>query len=136
MVTRSEVVAEARTWLETPYRHQGRLKGVAVDCAGLVLGVVRALGMECRDVEGYAKRPDGTLKDIVYSQTLPVEPGCEAAGDVVVFHWDNDPVHLAILTSKDSIIHAFAINREVCEHGINERWRRQIAAFRKIPGVE
>jgi NlpC/P60 family putative phage cell wall peptidase len=37
------VVAEALTWLGTPYRHQGSRKGVGCDCLGLVLGVWRAI---------------------------------------------------------------------------------------------
>jgi hypothetical protein len=31
----SEILAAARTWLGTPWSHQGRLKGVSVDCGGL-----------------------------------------------------------------------------------------------------
>ena len=33
------VLAEARSWLGTPYRHQGGRKGVGCDCLGLVRGV-------------------------------------------------------------------------------------------------
>lgn len=37
------VLAEAETWLGTPYRHQGSRKGVGCDCLGLVRGIWRAL---------------------------------------------------------------------------------------------
>ena len=37
----NDIVTEARTWVRTPYHHQARLKGVGVDCAGLVIGVAR-----------------------------------------------------------------------------------------------
>ena len=40
-----EIVAEARTWVGTPYHHQGRLRGSRVDCVGLILGVGRALSI-------------------------------------------------------------------------------------------
>jgi NlpC/P60 family putative phage cell wall peptidase len=135
IITRAQVVAEARTWLGTQYRHQGRLKGVGVDCVGLVLGVAVALGVDGRDFTGYSRRPDGQLAPLLNEQTLPVRPGEEDAGDVVVFHWNNDPMHIGILTSKDSVIHAFAINRKVCEHALDAKWRLQISAFRRIPGV-
>jgi len=36
---RIEIVNEVRTWLDTPFQHQGRLKGVACDCIGLIVGV-------------------------------------------------------------------------------------------------
>ena len=45
MRSRLEVVCEARTWLGTPFHHQARAKGEACDCAGLVIGVARALGV-------------------------------------------------------------------------------------------
>ncbi|KVN08205.1 hypothetical protein WT09_30750 [Burkholderia stagnalis] len=136
MATRQQMVDEARTWLGTRWCHQGRLKGVAVDCAGLVVCVTRAVGLEAQDVDGYSRRPDGSLLDVVRSQTLPVPPGAEDAGDVVIFQWNNDPYHLALLTGKNSIIHAYAINRAVVEHDIDARWRAAIVGFRRIPGVE
>ena len=38
--TRTDVVAAAREWLGTPFHHQARLRGVGVDCVGLVIGVI------------------------------------------------------------------------------------------------
>jgi cell wall-associated NlpC family hydrolase len=32
--TREAVIAEARTWLGTPWHHQASLKGVGCDCIG------------------------------------------------------------------------------------------------------
>ena len=43
MATGLDVVRMARTWLGTPYHHQGRVKGAGVDCGGLVIGVARFL---------------------------------------------------------------------------------------------
>ena len=34
-----EAVQEALTWLGTPYHHQGRVKGVGVDCGTLICEV-------------------------------------------------------------------------------------------------
>ncbi|MDN7456603.1 NlpC/P60 family protein [Burkholderia cenocepacia] len=136
MATRDQIVAEARSWLGTPYRHQGRLKGVSVDCAGLVVGVAQALGLPALDMSGYARRPDGSLRDFVHGQTEAVAPGAQQGGDIVIFQWQNAPVHLALLTAPDCIIHAFAINREVCEHGIDEKWLLNIVGYRKFSGVE
>ena len=36
-----DVMRSARSWLGTPYRHQGARKGVGCDCLGLVRGVWR-----------------------------------------------------------------------------------------------
>ena len=38
---REQIVAAARGWVGTPYRHQASLKGIGADCLGLVRGVWR-----------------------------------------------------------------------------------------------
>ncbi|MFD0934795.1 peptidase P60, partial [Methylobacterium trifolii] len=42
-LTGADVVAQARLWLGTPYRHQASLAGVGCDCLGLLRGVWRGL---------------------------------------------------------------------------------------------
>lgn len=39
MSARAAVVAEALSWLGTPYHHHGRVKGAGVDCAQILLAV-------------------------------------------------------------------------------------------------
>ena len=47
LITRAAIVAEARSWLGTPYHHQASRKGAGADCLGLVRGVWRTfLGEE------------------------------------------------------------------------------------------
>ena len=54
-LTRARIVAEARAWIGTPYRHQASLKGVGCDCLGLVRGVWRAvIGPEPERAPPYA----------------------------------------------------------------------------------
>ena len=40
-----EIVAEARSWLGTPWHYQASVKGVGTDCTGVVRGVGNALGL-------------------------------------------------------------------------------------------
>ena len=40
---REDIVAAARGWIGTPYRHQASLKGAGCDCLGLVRGVWREM---------------------------------------------------------------------------------------------
>jgi cell wall-associated NlpC family hydrolase len=44
MTLAERIVAEAETWLNTPFRHQGRLKGQGVDCVGFISEVAREAG--------------------------------------------------------------------------------------------
>ena len=52
------IVAEARTWLGVPWRHQGRSRA-GVDCAGLVVLVARALELADHDSTAYGRRAQG-----------------------------------------------------------------------------
>ncbi|SIQ48996.1 putative phage cell wall peptidase, NlpC/P60 family [Rhizobium sp. RU33A] len=55
MSVNTSVLAIAGTWIGTPYRHQGSVKGVGCDCLGLVRGIWRELyGKEPEVVPAYA----------------------------------------------------------------------------------
>ncbi len=41
-MTRLEVITELRTWIGTPWRHQGRRKGIGCDCLGVLVAAARA----------------------------------------------------------------------------------------------
>ena len=57
MSVNTSVLAIAGTWIGTPYRHQGSLKGVGCDCLGLIRGIWRELyGAEPEAVPAY--QPD------------------------------------------------------------------------------
>lgn len=136
MTTRQDIIDAARGWRDTPYRHQGRLKGIAVDCVGLVLGVCKELELECADVSGYSSRPDGTPLPELQRQTLEVAPGQQRPGDLAVFHWEQAALHVGILTGPDVVIHAFALARKVTEHRLDAKWLHHVTCYRAFKGVE
>jgi hypothetical protein len=45
-MTRAEILAEARSWIGTPWLHQASCKGVGADCIGFGAGVAAALSMD------------------------------------------------------------------------------------------
>lgn len=110
--TRAAVVAEARTWLGTPWVHQQRRKGVAVDCAGLVIGVARSLGLvaEDFDISGYSRHPDGSLLALCAQHMVPLVRDAMQPGDVLVLAIEHDPQHMGIVGDYRhgglSLIHA------------------------------
>ena len=132
------IVQEARSWLGTPFHHQGRCKGVGVDCAGLVIAVAKALGLSDFDTQDYTPVPDGQRLECLchtHLQHLPLEQ--LAPGDVLLFRFDQQPQHLAIaadhLQSGLSLIHAYLPARKVVEVRLDARWRqRLVAAFRMV----
>ena len=108
------IVAEARSWIGTPYRHQASLKGVGCDCLGLVRGIWRALhGDEPERMPPYARDwAEASLRETLAEagarHLIPVARESMQAGDVVLFRWRAGLLakHAAILTSETSMVHA------------------------------
>lgn len=141
-LTRAAIVAEARRWLGTPYRHQASVPGAGADCLGLVRGVWRSVvGEEPEKTPAYT--PD-------WAEALGEESLLEAArrhldetaigsareGDVLLFRMalGSPAKHAAIVSGEDRIIHAYW-GRAVCETRLVPWWRRRIAAAFRFPGV-
>lgn len=121
-ITRADLVAEARSWLGTRYRHQGRRKGVGVDCIGLVGGVALACGvrnaaawMSDPDMHNYARTPDPTMLRRALAQYLdPVGTSRALPGDVLLFALERQPRHFALLVAPGRVIHAYALLAARC----------------------
>ncbi len=107
----SIIVAQARTWLGTPFHHQARLKGKGCDCLGLIVGVVDEMGL--KDAHGrllssydeitYPKEPDGAyLIDKLTDILIEVPIADARAGDLALFKVRENPQHLAILTDYEN----------------------------------
>lgn len=135
---RDLVVAEARAWIGTPYRHQASLQGIGCDCLGLLRGVWRALhGEEPEPTPPYG--PDWAealgaeqLADAAARHLVPIEIADIAAGDVVLFRWRAGlpAKHAAIVTGPATMVHAHD-GAAVAEVALTPWWRRRLAyAFR------
>jgi len=136
VIPRSAVVAAAREWLGTPFHHQGRLKGVGVDCVGVVIGVAKELGISDFDVDGYGHRPDSREMERLARKLLAEVPAdAVRLGDVLLIEVDSQPQHLAFVTPA-GMLHAYAPLRCVVEHRIDASWRARIIAAFSLPGVE
>lgn len=136
MARRADIVAEARRWIGTPFRHQGRVLGVGVDCAGLVIGVAHALGLSSFDYTQYGREPaNGLLLDIC-ERHLNRMPLLDARpGDIYAMRFGAEPQHLAIV-SDYGIIHAYAPAGKCVEHRMDDVWRRRIVRAYRYRGVE
>ena len=140
--TRAAIVAEARAWIATPYRHQASLKGVGCDCLGLVRGIWRALyGGEPEAVPPYA--PDWAeaaagepLAEAALRHLVPADRVGFAAGDVMLFRWRAGLAakHAGIASAADRMVHAHD-GAAVAEVAIVPWWRRRLAYAFRFPGV-
>jgi hypothetical protein len=135
IVTGADVVRQARTWLGTPFRHQGRLKGTGTDCAGLIIGVARELGLSDFDTADYCRQPDDEMLERLCRQQMRALDRDEVGqGDVWLIAVKDRRQHLAFATDH-GILHAYALLRRVVEHRIDEGWRSRLLAGFRLPGV-
>ena len=139
---RSQIVQAAREWIDTPFHHQARLKGVGVDCVGLVIGVARELDLVPHDldVQGYPRTPDGTsLMATMRQHMTEIDRAVMQPGDVIVVSFDRDPQHLAILGDYRhgglSIIHAAGKTGRVIETRLMFSSAMTFVAAFALPGV-
>lgn len=139
----SEVVEIARSWLGTPYLHQGSHKGIGCDCLGLIRGVWREIhGAEPEPVPAYSSdwgEPTGqellfeaAMRHMRHAVDIPMAPG-----QVALFRMRHDAVakHLGLVSQVGPypfFIHAYA-GHGVVESPLSRPWRRKIVARFSMP---
>ncbi|KQP61690.1 peptidase P60 [Methylobacterium sp. Leaf399] len=140
------VVARARAWIGTPYRHQASLIGVGCDCLGLVRGVWREVhGPEPEVAPPYgaswaesAPRGSDPLAEAAGRHLVPLprpDAGTEPeAGAVLLFAFRAHlPArHCAIATGAGTMIHAHD-GAAVTEVALTRWWRRHLTHGFRFP---
>jgi cell wall-associated NlpC family hydrolase len=106
---RDAIVAEARSWVGTPFRWGQATKGRGADCKGLLWGVARELGRPEAQSEfarfvGYQDKADvrHLLRGIgaLFVRVREMRPG-----DILVLVVGRQPQHVAIYAGGGKIIH-------------------------------
>lgn len=118
---RADVVEAARRLLGTPFGHQGRIPGVSLDCAGVVVETALACGAEFEDWTAYRRFP--REQDVVremgerFDRVESVE-GLEV-GDFLglVMPRSREMRHLAVYVGSGRMVHVEQ-DREVCEEAV------------------
>jgi len=117
---RAAVIVEAKSWIGTPFHHQGRIKGKAggVDCLMFLAEVYERAGV-CGHIEPPFYVPDWHMhRDaerymeglLGYAHAIdgPPEPG-----DIALFKFGRTFSHGAIVIEWPRIVHAYAWARQV-----------------------
>lgn len=147
-VSASRIVAEARTWLGTPFVHQASKRGVGTDCAGLVRGVLHGLSLVPDDYErrfpdnvfAYHRRADGVTLKRICDEQLEITAGPEVGG-VALIRFGKRPHHLGFFgdyfLGGFSLIHALGPDfpTKVVEQRFDGVWTSRLVASYRIPGA-
>ena len=139
---RAAIVAAARAWIGTPYRHRTSLRGAGCDCLGLVRGLWREFyGPEPEPLPAYA--PDwaeasgvDAMIEVGRRRLVAVAIPDARAGDVILFRWRPDlpAKHAGVLVAPARFVHAYE-GSAVVESPLGPWWRRRLAAAFAFPGL-
>ena len=130
MTSKDEIVTKylekARSYINTPFKHQGRNKN-GLDCIGIVVVPLNDIGFFTYENKNYRKYGlGGEIIDVLSKYCYEVEkPFKYMAGDILLFS-KGASQHLAIYTDKNTIIHAHNFVGKVVEHSLTQDWEINI----------
>jgi cell wall-associated NlpC family hydrolase len=159
-----QIVSSARTYLDSPYHHDGRSREGGVDCAGLVVCAMQDLGLEVPDFIG---TPQGDVyaemcgrfgefcfdlsvphaAKLVYSPSLSVWALAGTMdgnsfervlwpGDALVFRSRAIPNHVGVMDTAGGMIHAFAGTGSVVRTPLDPQWVSRLVRIFRYRGAE
>lgn len=149
------VIAHARMWVGTPYRHQHMQLQQGVDCVGLIIGAGTAAGVldispqEWEPYRGYGRTPNPRKMAKAmrtFLEPLDIAPQPDVLpqdGAVMWLGWRADlPMHLAILATdqrdpeRRMMIHAYNGVGRCVEHGFSAEWPARVLSWWNYPGTQ
>ena len=111
---RAAVVAEAMTWLRTPYHHHARIKGAGVDCAQLLCAVFEACGLVARvetgfyPVDWHLHHSRELFSEWLAAHARALQRDTPALpGDVWLFRYGRTFSHGAIYVGDGLLVHSY-----------------------------
>lgn len=117
---RARIVAEARSWAGTPYHHCARVKGVGVDCAQLLIGVLSAVGAipainPAYPPDWHLHRGEELFLGWLQHFGDPIAEAALLPGDVIVWRYGRCYSHGSIYVGNGEIMHSYI--RVGCQPG-------------------
>lgn len=124
---RDRIISEARKLVGTPFDHQGRVPGVALDCVGELVCVGRACGLMVADETTYPRETDGAaLHRCLEAACVPVPQEQIDRADVVIFLRGRSRWHGGVVTKIDPLTMVHAWGRftasKVREEVVDDEW--------------
>ncbi len=130
-----DIINAARECLDTPFKHQGRIVGKAMDCAGVIVHVAKRLGFDPIEPPAYGRAPhDGMLEFWADAQPYLERVKDMQAGDVLMMRFSKEPQHVGIFTGEN-IIHAYENIKKVCEHRLSDVWAARVVRVYRFNGL-
>ena len=137
---RAAFIAEAKTWLGTPFRDQGDIKGPngAVDCAMLLVrcavdtGLVPAFDPRPYPPQWLLHRDEERFLGVVSKLGAEVQRP-PIPGDVIVFKVARCFAHGGIIIEDSRVLHAYIKRGKVCISALRETELAKLANGKPRP---
>lgn len=112
---RAAVVEEVLTWLQTPYHHHARIKGVGVDCAHLLCAVFEFAGLVppvdpgTYAVDWHLHHSEEQFSGWMakYARLIPPDHDLIKPGDVVLWKYGRCFSHGSIYVGDGLFVHSY-----------------------------
>lgn len=133
---RQKILEEARSFLNTPYHHQGRIKGVGVDCAMLLAEVYEKAGLvPFLDPRPYPR--DWHLhrneeRYLGWVRRYGREVSAPDPGDVALFQFGRCVSHGAVVVQWPIIIHSYLTDGCILDDASKGIMSGRVRAFYSI----
>ena len=131
MASGQQLLEAARALVGAPFRLGGASREQGVDCVGLVVLALRAVGRDAGPLPPYRLRQttlDGFAPALAHSGLSEVANAIQP-GDVLALRPSSSQLHLAIAGEGDTLVHAHASLRKVVygprptEWPLHRHWR-------------
>ena len=132
MITREQVVAEALTWVDTPYLHQAMVKGErgGTDCAMINVAIFRdfaKLAPPDADPRPYPMQwhlHRGEERYLNWFKKYAREVTSPELADIALFRFGRTVSHSGIVVADDVMVHAFRDANKVIRENISAHSER------------
>lgn len=133
-----QVISVAKTFVGTPFYKDGRIKGKALDCIGLIVCICKELGWDGPSCCEYRLMPSeealekavAEFKLVKLQELVPGAMLCLRLGSAL-----RPQNHFAILTAENTIIHSHDRIGRVVEHGFASSWKDRVHSVWALPLV-
>lgn len=122
LMTRKQFLDEVLDHIGTPFGHQKRLKGVAVDCAGPIINAGKKYGVEFEDLKNYSRKPrtEDIINAFYKSGFYDISKEEVMEGDIGLVAYLGNIQHMVVITRTNPLYICHAVtDKFVAEHRNN-----------------
>lgn len=116
MIARSQFVAAVKALVGCAVRHRGRDPRFGIDCAGVPIAALAALGVRVEDQCTYGALPAADqIAAAMAAYCDQIDPGDRMAGDLLQVRFGQEARHIVVMVSETTCVEAIGRFGEVRE---------------------